>query len=205
MQYSEIKEKLSSKEVYLHSFVFLFCVLFAFCFRGYICDREIARVKSEIGANFAPFEVESAIMYSYINDVADGKGIPEYDPRLKLTCGYRVNEQMSLGVEYFLGWGLLLRRALIKPKIPPDSTYENNPEETSWIITQLRLWACLVPGTGLFVADIYKLPLAYCPAWRCVVFGGSRLGGAPHRSAYPERNFRPAVPGGSPGVFPARI
>ena len=173
MQYSEIKEKLSSKEVYLHSFVFLFCVLFAFCFRGYICDREIARVKSEIGANFAPFEVESAIMYSYINDIADGRGIPEYDPRLKLNYGYRVNEQMSLGVEYFLGYGLRLRRALVKPEIPPDTTYENNPEETSWIITQLRLWACLVPGL------VYLwLVFLNCP-WHIALLGGVLCSVAP--------------------------
>ena len=76
MEYLKIKEKLSSKGVYLHSLAFIFCVLFAFYFRGYICNREISAVKKEVGANFAPFEVESAIMYSYINDVADAKGIP---------------------------------------------------------------------------------------------------------------------------------
>jgi Q-cell neuroblast polarisation len=146
MDYLKIKEKLSAKKVYLHSLAFIFCVLFAFCFRGYICDREVAAVKEKVGVDFAPFEVESAIMYSYINDVADGKGIPDYDPRLKLSHGYRVNEQMSLGVEYYLGWGLRLRRYLIEEKTPPNTDYENNPAETSWIIKQLLLWACLVPG-----------------------------------------------------------
>ncbi len=173
MEYSGIKRKLSSKKIYLHSLVFIFCVLFAFCFRGYICDREIVRVKSKTGVDFAPFEVESAIMYSYINDVADGKGIPEYDPRLKLTCGYRVNEQMSLGVEYFLGWGLRLRRALVKPENPPDNTYESNPEETSWIIAQLRLWACLVPGL------VYLwLIFINCP-WHIALLGGMLCSVAP--------------------------
>lgn len=173
MEYLEFKKRLSSKEVYLHSFIFIFCVLFAFFFRGYICDREITAVKREVGENFAPFEVESAIMYSYINDVADGKGIPEYDPRLKLTHGYRVNEQMSLGVEYFLGWGLRLRRALVKEKIPQNTDYENNPDETSWLITQLRLWACLVPG---FV--YLWLVFINCP-WHIALLGGMLCSIAP--------------------------
>jgi len=141
-----LKIKIKSKKIILHSLVFIFCVLFSFAFRGYICNREIAAVKKQVGADFAPFEVESAIMYSYINDIANGKGIPEYDPRLKLTQQYRVNEQMSLGVEYFLGWGLRLRRTFVKPKIPPNNDYEDDPDETAWIISQLLLWACLVPG-----------------------------------------------------------
>ncbi|MDD5697976.1 MAG: hypothetical protein PHH77_05110 [Victivallaceae bacterium] len=90
-------------KIYLHGAVFVFCVLFAFFFRGYICNRELAEVKKLSGADFAPFEVESAMMYAYINRIADGKGIPEYDPQLKLSHGFRVCEQMSLGLEYFLG------------------------------------------------------------------------------------------------------
>lgn len=166
MDYLKIKEKLLSKKIYLHSLAFVFCVLFAFLFRGYICDREVAEVKRQVGADFAPFEVESAIMYSYINDIADGKGIPEYDPRLKLTHKYRVSEQMSLGVEYFLGWGLALRRALVKPDTPPNNDYERDPAETSWIISQLRLWACLVPGL------VYLwLIFINCP-WYIALIGG---------------------------------
>ena len=164
--YSKIKKRFYSKKVYLHSLAFVFCVLFVFFFRGYICDREIAEVKRQAGADFAPFEVESAIMYSYINDIADGKGIPEYDPRLKLSHEYRVSEQMSLGVEYFLGWGLRLRRALVKPKIPPNDDYERDPAETSWIVSQLRLWACLVPGL------VYLwLIFINCP-WYLALIGG---------------------------------
>jgi Q-cell neuroblast polarisation len=166
MNYSKIKKILYSKKVYFHSAAFIFCVLFAFCFRGYICNREVAAVKKQVGADFAPFEVESAIMYSYINAVADGKGIPEYDPRLKLTHGFRVDEQMSLGLEYFLGWGLRLRRSLVKPKIPPNTDYEKNPAETSWIINQLLLWACLVPG---FV--YLWLIFINCP-WHIALLGG---------------------------------
>lgn len=173
MEHLKIKEKLSSKKILLHSLAFIFCVLFSFCFRGYICNREIATVKKEIGADFAPFEVESAIMYSYINNVADGKGIPEYDPRLKLTHGFRVAEQMSLGLEYFLGWGLRLRRAIIKPKTPPNSDYERDPDETMWIITQLRLWACLVPGL------VYLwLIFINCP-WHIAMLGGALCSIAP--------------------------
>ena len=166
MNYSKITKILYSKSIYLHSTIFVFCVLFAFFFRGYICDREVATVKKEVGADFAPFEVESAIMYSYINDVANGKGIPEYDPRLKLTHGFRVSEQMSLGVEYFLGWGLRLRRSLAGQKISQNVDYEDNPEETAWIMTQLRLWACLVPGL------VYLwLVFINCP-WHIALIGG---------------------------------
>ncbi len=173
MDYSKIKRRLLSRKVYLHSVAFVFCVLFAFFFRGCICDREIAAVKAKAGADFAPFEVEGAIMYSYINKIADGRGIPEYDPRLKLTHGFRVNEQMSLGLEYFLGWGLRLRRVCVKKKIPANNDYETDPAETAWMITQLRLWACLVPGF------IYLwLVFVNCP-WYIALLGGILCAVAP--------------------------
>jgi hypothetical protein len=167
------KIKLFSKKILLHGLAFTFCVLFAFAFRTYICNREVAAVKKETGVNFAPFEVESAIMYSYINEVAAGKGIPEYDPQLKLTHGYRVNEQMSLGIEYFLGWGLRLRRYLFAPESPPNKDYEYDPDETDWIMAQLRLWACLVPG---FV--YLWLVFINCP-WHVGLIGGLLCSVAP--------------------------
>ncbi|MFA6715010.1 MAG: hypothetical protein WCS27_06515, partial [Victivallaceae bacterium] len=130
-------------------------------------------VKKETGVNFAPFEVESAIMYSYINDVASGRGIPGCDPQLKLTHNYRVNEQMSLGIEYFLGWGLRLRRCLFAPKNQSNKDYEHDPSETTWIMAQLRLWACLAPGF------IYLwLVFINCP-WHIALIGGLLCSVAP--------------------------
>lgn len=168
-----METKLFSKKNWLHGLAFVFCVLFAFAFRSYICNREVAAVKKQTGVNFAPFEVESAIMYAYINDVAAGRGIPDYDPQLKLTHGYRVNEQMSLGIEYFLGWGLCLRRCLFDPAAPPDKAYEHDPAETSWVMAQLRLWICLVPGF------IYLwLVFIDCP-WHIALLGGLLCSVAP--------------------------
>lgn len=145
MDYSNIYKKNIVKKLLPHFCAFLFCVMFAYFFRGYICDRELATVKKSTGADFAPFEVESAIMFSYINDIADGKGIPDHDPRLLSSKGYKVSEQMSLGLEYFLGWGLKLRRFFVRSETPVKD-YENNPAESDFIIRQLRLWVCLIPG-----------------------------------------------------------
>ncbi|QSH42019.1 hypothetical protein P0136_05010 [Lentisphaerota bacterium ZTH] len=133
------------KSFVFHAAMFILCVAVAFIFRSAVCSREIARVKTETGANFAPFFVESAIMYGYVQDIADGKGIPEYDPALPSAGKYRVSEQMSLGLEYFLGYGLQLRRHLLG--IPDDKTpFEKSPAETSWIRGQIRAWVCLLPG-----------------------------------------------------------
>ncbi|MCP3965797.1 MAG: hypothetical protein GY750_18575 [Lentisphaerae bacterium] len=133
------------KSFILHIVMFILCVAAAFGFRSAICSREIKRVKAEVGSDFAPFFVESAIMYGYVQDIADGKGIPEYDPTLPSAGNYRVSEQMSLGLEYFLGYGLRFRRAFLG--IPNDKTpFEKSPAETSWLRGQLRLWVCLIPG-----------------------------------------------------------
>jgi hypothetical protein len=173
MDYKKSWKNGKLKIVLLHTCAFLFCVLFAFVFRNHIRSSEISTVKKAVGADFAPFEVESAIMFSYINNVADGKGIPEYDPRLKLTHGYRVSEQMSLGLEYFLGWGLRLRRQFIPPKQPPQNDYETDPDESSWITAQLCMWACLVPGF------IYLWLIFLNQPWYIAILGGVLSGIAP--------------------------
>ncbi len=128
--------------------LFIFCVAFSFAFRTFVCNREISRIHREVGDKFAPFFVESAIMYAYSRDVADGIGIPKHDSQLVGTKPYRTCEQMSLGLEYFLGWGIRLGRLFV-PALKNNQNpgaYEDNPATTAWMRGQIRLWTCLTSG-----------------------------------------------------------
>jgi hypothetical protein len=132
-------------------------------------------VRSITGSSFAPFFVESALMYGYVRDVAAGKKLSKPDPALKGVEHYRVDEQMSVGLEYFLGWGLKLRRLLFDSPVvnKKDSDFEDNPEDTAWVRNQIRLWTCLTAG---FV--FLWLIAARC-SWYYALLGGVLQGVAP--------------------------
>lgn len=151
------------------------CVAFSFSFRTFVCNREITRLHRLAGDEFAPFFVESAIMYGYSRDVADGIGIPEYDPRLAGSGSYRTYEQMSLGLEYFLGWGVRLGRLVfpaMRNNVPPGP-YEDNPAATAWMRGQLRFWTCLTSGLVFLWLVWLGVP------WFFALFGGLLHGVTP--------------------------
>lgn len=126
--------------------LFLFCFAATFCFRGLIARQDMAKLNRAAGGLATPFLVESAIMYSYINQVADGKPIAGYDPQLVGAERYQVSEQMSLGLEYTLGYAVKLRRWLAGNPPPAETAFEDNPAETAFMRCCLLGWIALIPG-----------------------------------------------------------
>ena len=53
--------------------------------------------------NFSPFTIESAMMYSYAQDIALGKGVPAEDPSLCAIEDIPPYAQMNMALEWFLG------------------------------------------------------------------------------------------------------
>lgn len=134
------------------SFIFVF--ICSFLIRTYICNREIARITStyhspELKAQpFIPFTFESAIMYSYSWDVAEGKKISGADSQLVGIDNVKANVQDTLGLEYFLGYGYRLKNLIWpSPKVESQTQpFEDDPYFASWARFQIRLWASLVAG-----------------------------------------------------------
>jgi Q-cell neuroblast polarization protein len=128
--------------------LFILSVLFTFAVRTWVCERELSRVYKKTGANFAPYSVESSIMHDYARAVASGKGIPEYDSRLGPMSNVPLKEQMSLGLEYYLGWTYRLKNLIFsQPELSAEDTvYEDDPYFTNYCRHALRLWFCLATG-----------------------------------------------------------
>ena len=78
----------------------LLIIAVGFTFRYSIAKRDIIKLEHATGAKFAPYLVESAIMYGYINKVADGENISGADPALPAMKDIKASEQMSLFLEY---------------------------------------------------------------------------------------------------------
>ncbi|MBR5741724.1 MAG: hypothetical protein IKX91_04135, partial [Firmicutes bacterium] len=87
-----------------NTILFLFILLLAFSFRTYHYNTSVQILNTIIGDvqpkdrvnhafferflplrhnNFSPFTIESAMMFSYAQDIAEGKEVPEHDPTLK--------------------------------------------------------------------------------------------------------------------------
>lgn len=111
-------------------------------------------------ANFSPFTIESAMMFSYAQDVANGKGVPASDPTL---CGMEdiaPYAQMNMGLEWFLGWGWRVKQ-WIAPDPPPterETVYQDNPRMAQWMSAQMRLWASLTSGLIFLWLLILRVP-----------------------------------------------
>lgn len=98
--------------------------------------------------NFAPFTIESAMMFAYAQDVALGKGVPKSDPRLAGMEDLPPYAQMNMGLEWFLGWGWRLRSRLFRDPEPTanELCFQDVPAMAQWMSLQLRLWASLTTG-----------------------------------------------------------
>jgi len=98
--------------------------------------------------NFSPFTIESAMMYSYAQDIAEGKKVLKSDPGL---CGMEdipPYAQMNMGLEWFLGWGWRMKNFFF-PDPAPDGKqilFQDHPYMAQWMSGQLRLWASLTSG-----------------------------------------------------------
>ena len=174
-----------------NTFLFLVILLTAFSMRTFHYNVSVQQLNEIIGEvpkaerqhrsffeyflplrhnNFSPFTIESAMMFSYSQDIAEGKGVPERDETLKHMEDIPPYAQMNMALEWFLGWGWR-----IKQKIAPDpeaspreKLFQDHPYMAQWMSMQIRLWASL---TSAFI--FLWLLLLKCP--RKLAFWGAFL------------------------------
>ena len=164
-----------------NAFLFLVIVLTAFAFRTYHYNTSVQILGDIIGDvpqkdrvhhsfferflpirhnNFSPFTIESAMMFSYAQDVAEGRGVPERDETLKHMEDIPPYAQMNMALEWFLGWGWRLKQ-LIAPDpegTPVEKLFQDHPYMAQWMSAQIRLWASLTSGFIFLWLLLLKCP-----------------------------------------------
>ena len=116
--------------------------------------------------NFSPFTIESAMMFSYAQDIAEGKGVPERDETLKHMEDIPPYAQMNMALEWFLGWGWRLKQ-LVAPDPeagPREKLFQDHPYMAQWMSAQIRLWASQTSALIFLWLLLLKCPrkLAFC-------------------------------------------
>ena len=170
-----------------NTFLFLILLLTAFSFRTYHYNtsvqllndliRDVPQQEREhhsfLGKflpyrhnNFAPFTIESAMMFSYAQDIAEGKGVPKRDETLKHMEDIPPYAQMNMALEWFLGWGWRLKQTIAPdPEASPrEKLYQDHPYMAQWMSAQIRLWASLTSALIFLWLLLLKCPrgLAFC-------------------------------------------
>ncbi len=134
-------------------FALLVCFAVAFGFRYGLCRYEVERLKAAVDADFAPFQVESAIAYAQVRAIAEGKaeaGVLATESTADLSA----DAQLSSGMETFLGYALKAKRWLTgSPAVDPEySVFEDNGADSAWIRAVLAAWiALLAPAIFLWL------------------------------------------------------
>lgn len=146
--------------------LFVLAVILAFAVRTYVCNRELAYIKSQTGTDFYPFFVESSIMYGFAKDVGSGKGIPTYDRGLAGMDKVKVSEQMPLGIEYFLGYAWRAAKLFSgEPALTSgQKVYEDDPDGAAFMRNTIRLWASLTAGFIFLWLFFLRCPKAWAMA-----------------------------------------
>lgn len=160
-------KQFANRHPYLLNFLlFLLCVFFSFAMRTHNYNREAesmakilqAEERVELGffrkflpyayKHFMPYTIECAMMYSYTQDIAAGRAIPEKDPTVRGLEHIPPYSQMIMGLEYFLGYGYRLKNFFLpenKPS-PEELAFQENPGLARFLPIQLRLWISLTSG-----------------------------------------------------------
>ena len=128
--------------------MFFAIYLVAFLTRSYDCARESLKYQE-----FMPFTLECAMMYSYSWDIAKDGRLAKYDKSLVGQKEVSTDSQMSISLEYFLGYGYRVKEFFSSFKkntegsfCANNSDYDINTDFVSWIRVQLRLWISLSAG-----------------------------------------------------------
>ena len=154
------------KRILLRLLLFCICVATSFFIKTCHYNMEAARVAAAIGdaeplrcrdfrdalpakrPNFVPYTIESAMMFAYAKDIADGKGVPAHDPRLAYLPDVAPYAQMNMGLEWVLGWSYRLKCLLFPPAAPsaPELRYQDSPDFAAFTAWNVRLWTAFIPG-----------------------------------------------------------
>lgn len=171
--------------------LFLFCTTISFAVRTCSYNREAANLAVKIGdekplwhgnfhrnrpasaswgdmlptprPNFVPYTIESAMMFAYASDIAEGKGVPERDERLVYLPEVAPYAQMNMTLEWVLGWGY---RLLCKFRDPPKATpaaqaLQDNPDFAWYVSWNVRLWTSLISGLIFLWLIVLRVPTGY--------------------------------------------
>ena len=164
-----------------NTFLFLVILLTAFSFRTYHYNTSVLMLNDIISEvpqqeqvrrsffelflplrhnNFSPFTIESAMMYSYSQDIAEGKGVPERDETLKHMEDIPPYAQMNMALEWFLGWGWRLKQVIAPdPEASPrEKLFQDHPYMAQWMSMQIRLWASLTSALIFLWILLLKCP-----------------------------------------------
>lgn len=134
---------------------------------GAIGDAEALRFRDFRDAlplkrpNFMPYTIESAMMFAYAKDVAEGKGVPAYDPRLAYLPDVPPYAQMNMTLEWVLGWGFRIWSVFFPPEKPSpgELRYQDNPAFAAFAAWNVRLWTCFIPGLIFLWLVLLRTPL----------------------------------------------
>ena len=170
---------------------FLLCTVLSFAVRTCSYNREAANLALTIGdakplwhgnfyrnrpasaswgdmlptprPNFVPYTIESAMMYAYASDIAQGKGIPARDERLVYLPETAPYAQMNMALEWVLGWGY---RLLCKFRDPPPASavalsLQDNPDFAWFVSVNVRLWTSLISGLIFLWLVVLRVPPRY--------------------------------------------
>jgi len=153
----------------------LLVLLTAFFFRNSIVERDLRTLERATGSNFAPFLVESAVMYSYINNCADNKDIAAPDPALPGMKDVKVSEQMTLSLEYAGGWLLKIRRYFYGT--PEPGIYEHSYEESRFLRKCFTWYLALAPMFIFLMLRWMRVPFFYALCGALIqIFSAAALG-----------------------------
>ena len=164
-----------------NTFLFLAILLIAFSFRTYHYNTSVQILGESIGDvpqkervhrsfyerflplrhnNFSPFTIESAMMFSYSQDIAEGKGVPERDETLKHMEDIPPYAQMNMALEWFLGWGWRIKQFIASdPEATPrEKLFQDHPYMAQWMSAQIRLWASLTSALIFLWLLLLKCP-----------------------------------------------
>ncbi|MCP4179545.1 MAG: hypothetical protein GY756_17430 [bacterium] len=138
------------------SIIFLLVTAAAYIIRDYDYTRESAKYPA-----FVPFTLESAMMYSYSWDIAKNGYLKANDPSLVSIRNYSVDEQMSISLEYFIGYAFRIKNYLFNENFEYkiDSVYGVNSEFVSWTRIQIRLWISLTAGLIFIWLLLLRVPV----------------------------------------------
>lgn len=112
--------------------------------------------------NFMPYTIESAMMYAYSRDIAEGRGVPARDKHLAYLPEVAPYAQMNMTLEWVLGWSYRLKCLLFPPEKPTPSQlrFQDNPDFAAWCAVQVRFWTALIPGLLFLWLAVLRTPLS---------------------------------------------
>ena len=178
----------SSRKKYIISVILLFllCIFTAFAMRTHNYNREaesMAKIMGEPGVektsfmrkflpvrytHFMPYTIECAMMFSYTQDIAAGKKIPDKAHDLHGLEDIAPYRQMIMGLEWFLAWSYRIKKAVFGTgKVTKEQLqYQDNPDLAFFVPVELRLWMSLSSGF------IFLLLLVLGCSRKQALFGG---------------------------------